>query len=208
MKVDLKKDLKQFYGPAGTNFSLVNVPAMNFLQIDGQGNPNTAPAYREAVEALYALAYYLKFSLKKGPAGADYVVMPLEGLWWADDMSQFTSLSKDSWKWTMMIMQPEAITPAMFAEAVTNVGQKKNLPALPLARLEPYHEGLTGQVLYIGAYADEGPTIARLHDFIHEQGCQLRGKHHEIYLGDPRKVAPEKLKTIIRQPCARMSTSS
>ena len=203
MKVDLKKELKQFYGPAGKNFTLVEVPAMNFLQIDGQGNPNTAQAYREAVQALYGLAYHLKFSLKKSPAGTDYTVMPLEGLWWADNMSQFASLSKDSWKWTMMILQPEAITPTMFAEAIAEMGKKKDLPALPLARLEPYHEGLAGQVLYTGAYADEGPTIARLHDFIHEQGYQLRGKHHEIYLGDPRKTAPEKLKTIIRQPCGK-----
>lgn len=201
MKIDLKKQLKQFYGPAGTAFTLVDVPALNFLQIDGQGNPNTAPAYREAVEALYGLAYYLKFSLKKSPAGSDFTVMPLEGLWWADDMSQFTSLSKDSWKWTMMILQPEAITPAMFASAVAEVSKKKQLPALPLVRFEPYQEGLAGQVLYTGAYADEGPTIARLHDFIHQQGYQLRGKHHEIYLSDPRKTAPEKLKTIIRQPC-------
>ena len=195
--IDLKKTLKPLYAPS-KNFETVTVPEMTFLMVDGQGNPNHSPEYAQAVEALYSVAYTIKFALKK-EIEKNYAVMPLEGLWWVPDMREFSTENKDAWYWTMMILQPSEVTPDRFHHACAEAGKKKDLPALPKMRLEPYHEGLSAQVLYFGAYADEGPTIARLHEFIHAQGGTLSGKHHEIYLGDPRKTAPEKLKTVIRQ---------
>jgi hypothetical protein len=198
-KVDYKKALKHLYRPSAKEFEVVDVPPMNFLMIDGHGDPNTAQEYKDAVEALYAVAYALKFMSKK-EEGMDYVVPPLEGLWWVENMETFTTDDKDAWDWTMMIMQPEWVSHQMFEEALKRVEKKKNLPALHKLRLDTYREGPSAQILYIGPYADEGPTIARLHNYIEENGYQLRGKHHEIYLGDPRKTAPEKLRTVIRQP--------
>ncbi len=198
-KIDFKKELKQFYRPSAKQFEVIDVAPMNFLMIAGHGDPNTAQEYAEAVAALYAVAYKLKFMSKKS-LGKDYVVPPLEGLWWAEDMNTFTDGNKDAWLWTMMIMQPEWISPQLFDEARTQVKKAKNPPALPKMRLETYHEGLSVQIMYLGAYANEGPTIARMHTFIGDKGYEPAGKHHEIYLSDPRKVAPEKLKTILRQP--------
>ena len=199
-KVDLKKELKSLYNPSAKTVSVVDVPAFNFLMIDGHGNPNTAPEYAQALEALYALAYTLKFKIKKGATGVDYAVMPLEGLWWVEDMNLFSAAHKDDWLWTMMILQPRYVTPELFAEALVEVEKKKGPVALPKARFEAYREGPSAQIMYFGPYADEGPTIAKIHAFIQESGHQLQGKHHEIYLGDPRKSAPEKLRTVIRQP--------
>ncbi len=198
-KVDFKKELKHLYRPSAKKIETVDVPKMSFLMIDGKGNPNTASEYTEAVEALYAVAYKLKFISKK-TLEQDYVVPPLEGLWWAEDMNAFTAKNKDAWLWTMMIMQPEWISAQLFDEARAQVKKAKNPPALPKMRLASYHEGLSVQIMYIGAYADEGPTIAQMHAFIANNGYKPAGKHHEIYLSDPRKVAPEKLKTILRQP--------
>jgi hypothetical protein len=202
-KVDLKKQLKQLYTPSAKAVGVVDVPRMSFLMIDGQGDPNTAPAYGAAVEALYALAYGLKFKVKKSPAGVDYSVMPLEGLWWVQDMSQFSLAHKEAWEWTMMIMQPDFVTAGLFAETLAEVQQKKGLPALGQIRFEAYAEGLSAQIMHLGPYAAEAPTIEKIHAFIREQGGQPQGKHHEIYLSDPRKAAPEKLRTIIRQPFKR-----
>lgn len=201
-KLDLKKDLKHLYNPSAKAISVVEVPPLTFLMIDGHGDPNTAPAYVDAVQALYALAYGLKFRVKKLDASADFAVMPLEGLWWAADMANFAALSKADWDWTMMIVQPPVVTPALLAETLAETAKKKDLPALPRVRLETYHEGPAAQIRYFGPYADEGPTIAELHAYIAAQGHTLRGKHHEIYLGDPRRVAPAKLQTVIRQPFA------
>jgi hypothetical protein len=173
---------------------------MNFLMIDGHGDPNTVPEYQQVMDALYSVAYTIKFALKENPETDDYVVPPLEGLWWVEDMAEFSIEDKDAWDWTMMIMQPAWVTPEIVAAAKEEAAAKKDLPALPNMRFEPYHEGLSVQIMYVGPYADEGPTIARLHDFAREQGYALRGKHHEIYLSDPRRTAPEKLKTVIRQP--------
>jgi hypothetical protein len=172
---------------------------MQFLMIDGHGDPNTAPEYAEALEALYAAAYKTKFLSKAG--GQDYVVPPLEGLWWAADMAVFTSsLDKSAWDWTMMIMQPDWISAEVFAQAVEQVAEK-NLPALSKLRLQDYDEGLVVQTLHIGSYDDEGPVLHRMHhEFIPDNGYQPRGKHHEIYLSDPRRVAAAKLKTVLRQP--------
>ena len=202
-KIDFKKELSHLYNPPSRDFSLVEVPEMQFLMVNGHGDPNTEPAYQEAVEALYGVAYKLKFMSKK-QFEKDYVVPPLEGLWWADDMETFISRDKSAWDWTMMIMQPEWITPEMFAQAVAEVQKSKALPALSKMRLARYAEGLSVQILHIGSYDDEGPTLARLHrEFIPQNGYVEAGKHHEIYLSDPRKVAPEKLKTVLRQPVVR-----
>jgi hypothetical protein len=203
-KIDYKKELKYLYQSSAKEFQVVDVPPMNFLMIDGHGDPNTAQAYQDALETLYGVAYKLKFTSKK-ESGKDYVVPPLEGLWWAEDMQTFTAQrDKSAWDWIMMIMQPEWITPAMLDEAVKQVEKAKGLPALSRLRLETYHEGLAVQILHLGSYDDEAPTIARMHAFAVDNGYQLAGKHHEIYLSDPRKVAAEQLKTILRQPIRKM----
>ncbi len=203
-KIDFKKKLKHLYRPSAKQFEVVDVPEMNFLMIEGHGNPNTAQEYREAIEALYAVAYKLKFLSKKG-SDNDYVVPPLEGLWWAQDMNAFTSGNKDDWDWTMMIMQPEWITPEIFEEGCALVKKAKKPAALPKMRLQNYCEGLSIQIMHFGSYDDEGPTLAKLHnEFIPKNNYTVSGKHHEIYLSDPRKVKPEKLKTILRQPVRKV----
>jgi hypothetical protein len=203
-KIDLKKDLKHLYSPP-SGFSVVDVPPLQFLMIDGHGDPNTAPEYAQAVEALFAVAYKAKF-LSKKRAGQDYAVMPLEGLWWAADMEAFnTARDKSAWDWTMMILQPEWITSKVFEEAAGQAAGQKELPALSRMRLETYHEGLSVQILHVGSYEDEGAVLQRLHrEFLPENRLEPAGKHHEIYLGDPRKTAPEKLKTVLRQPVRRL----
>jgi len=200
-KIDLKKEYRELYKPSRQTISVVDVPPLKFLMVDGAGDPNTAQSYRDAIGALYAVGYTLKFMSKADP-GIDYAVMPLEGLWWAEDMGVFSAdmTDKDRWLWTAMIHQPDHIDGEMVAAAVAQSQAKKNPPGLERLRLDTYHEGLSVQILYLGAYADEGPTIAALHQHAAEQGYRLRGKHHEIYLGDPRRTAPEKLKTVIRQP--------
>jgi len=198
-KLDLKKEYRQLYSPSAKECSIVDVPEMQFLMIDGSGDPNTAVAYAEAIEALYAMSYTLKFLSRKTET-VDYTVMPLEGLWWTPDMAEFSTDDKSAWEWTAMIMQPGHITAAHVATATDEVRRKKNRPALDRIRFEPYREGLAVQIMYFGPYADEAPTIERLHQFANDSGYQLRGKHHEIYLGDPRRTAPEKLRTVIRQP--------
>ncbi len=202
-KIDFKKEWKHLYRPSAKEFVVIDVPPMNFLMIDGHGDPNTAQEYQDAVEALYGVAYKLKFMSKK-EKGMDYVVPPMEGLWWVENMEEFTTESKSAWDWTMMIMQPEWITQEMFEEALKQVEKKKNPPALSRLRLEVYHEGLAVQIMHIGPYDAEAPMIARMHTFIDENGYEPAGKHHEIYLGDPRKVAPEKLKTVLRQPVRKV----
>lgn len=200
-KVDLREQLKHLYNPPGREVSVVDVPPMNFLMIDGEGNPNTSEDYAHAVEALYAISYALKFMIKRGVDAIDYAVMPLEGLWWADDMTRFSVEDKDAWRWTMMIMQPQFVTGELVQGAMSQIEKKKGpLPALPRMRFESFHEGRAAQVMHHGPYSEEGPTIEKLHEFIEMEGHELRGKHHEIYLGDPRRTAPERLKTVIRQP--------
>ena len=200
MKVDFKKELKHLYNPSSKEAIIVDVPEMNFLMVDGAGNPNMAPEYKEAIEALYAMSYALKFMVKKGESAVDYVVMPLEGLWWADDMSQFSVEKKEQWNWTLMIMQPELVTTELLNKAIAQVEKKKNPAALSQLRFESFAEGRAAQIMHIGPFAEEGPTIERLHHFITKNGFKMTGKHHEIYLSDIRRAAPEKWKTIIRQP--------
>jgi hypothetical protein len=204
-KIDFKKQYKHLYRPPRDRFTVVDVPPMQFLMVDGTGDPNTAQAYQDAVEALYAVSYKLKFASKR-VMERDYVVPPLEGLWWADDMAFFTSQrDKSAWSWTMMIMQPAWITTEMFDTAVETAARGKHLPSLSRVRLETYHEGLSVQILHVGSYDDEAPTLHRLHyDYLPAEGYEPAGKHHEIYLSDPRRVAPEKLKTVLRQPVSRV----
>jgi hypothetical protein len=200
-KIDYRKELKSLYRAKADRPVVVDVPPLNFLMLDGRGDPNTAPAFKEAVAALFSLSYALKFRIRKD-RDLDYGVLPLEGTWYADDMEAFRSGDRGSWRWTLMIMQPEPVTGELAAETAAELGTKKKLPALGQVRFERLCEGLAAQILHIGAYADEGPTIAGLHEFIVEQGYALRGRHREIYLSDLRRTAPERLKTIIRQPVA------
>jgi hypothetical protein len=199
--LDLRRERRELYTAARTP-AIVDVPELPYLVIDGHGDPNTAPAYSEAVSALYTVAYTIRFALKRGPAALDAPVMPLEGLWWTADMGTFTTEDKSAWDWTMMIAVPPLVDGAFVADARAAAAGKKRLPGIERVRLQQYREGRAAQVLHVGPYSAEGPTIAALHAFIAAQGLEPSGKHHEIYLGDPGRTAPEKLRTIIRQPVA------
>jgi hypothetical protein len=201
MKIDCKRELHEFYA-AGGEPVIVDVPELAYLMVDGHGDPNVAAKFGEAVEALYAVAYAAKFAVKRALEGIDYGVMPLEGLWWTPDMSMFSAEDKSAWAWTVMIMQPDQVTHEIFEEACAKAQKKKSLDAITRVRFERFAEGLAAQIMHIGPYSAEGPTIQRLHAFIAEQGYGRTGKHHEIYLSDPRRSAPEKMKTILRQPIA------
>jgi len=198
-KVDLRKELKQLYSPSAKAVVQVQVPAFTYLMVDGRGDPNRVPEYAQAVEALFSVSYTAKFIVKKAPKGRDYAVMPLEGLWWADDPSVFLTGDRTSWQWTMMIMQPAFVPHGVLRQAMAEVGRKKALPALERLRIEQFEEGRCAQILHVGPFTEEGPTIQRLHAFIEEHSA-LRGKHHEIYLTDIRRAAPARWKTVIRQP--------
>ena len=196
--IDLKRSLKPYYAASASKPAIIDVPVLNTLMVDGTGDPNS-PAFQEAVGSLYSVAYTLKFAFKKEKA-IDYPVMALEGLWCADDLSAFASGRRDEWKWTIFIVVPDVVTGKDVAEAIAAVKKKAKFPRFPEVRFEKFAEGQAAQVMHIGPYAEEGPTIERLHRFIADQGYRLRGRHHEVYFGDPRRAAPEKLKTIIRQP--------
>ncbi len=199
-KLDFKKEMKELYTASGKKVKVVDVPEINYLMVDGRGDPNTEKNFQEAIEALYGLSYTLKFKAKKGPLATDYVVMPLQGLWWAEDMKAYTLDKKEEWLWTLMIMQPDFISSDLLLEAKEELKKKKDPAALDKVRLETYTEGLSAQIMHIGPYAEEGPTIKILHDFIQDNGYTFHGKHQEIYMSDARSTAPEKLKTILRQP--------
>jgi hypothetical protein len=201
-KTDYKKELKQFYSAKANKPVVVEVPKMNFIMIDGKGDPNTSQEYIDAIQALYPVAYTIKF-ISKLKYGNDFGVMPLEGLWWAENMADFNTKDKGNWLWTIMIMQPDVVTEDMFDQAIQQVREKKSPKSLCKVRFEPYEEGRAAQVMYVGPYSNEGPTIQQLHKFIKDQGGLLEESnkhHHEIYIGDPRRTDPAKLKTIIRQP--------
>lgn len=188
---------------ATTTPEFVEVPALRFLCIDGSGDPNTSPEYGAAMQALFSVSYAAKFAVKKA-GGADFKVSPPEGLWWADDPSAFLSGDKAGWQWTMMVRQPDTVSDELLARLGDEVAAKKSIPAARALRVIDFQEGTAAQVLHIGPYGAEAPTIVRLHAFIHDHGFTFDGqrhKHHEIYLGDPRRSAPERLRTIIRQPC-------
>lgn len=198
-KVDLKKDLKHLYQPSAKEVAEVDVPTMNYLMVDGEGDPNTAQAYADAVEALFMVSYAVKFMIKKGASAIDYGVMPLEGLWWADDMSKFSTDDKSNWKWTLMVMQPSFVTSEAVELALADVKRKKNPPGISKVRLMSLSEGRCAQIMHVGPFSEEGPAIDKVHRFIDSRG-QRTGKHHEIYLSDIRKADPSKWKTVVRQP--------
>jgi hypothetical protein len=197
-KIDFRKTLKYLYNPSKIGFHIVDVQSMNFLMINGVGDPNTSEKYTEAIEYLYSMSYGLKFALKS--QGVDHIVPPLEGLWWMENMGEFTMENKYRWKWTMMIMQPEWVTTEWVEKVKTDVIRKKRLTSLSNIKFETYDEGLSVQILYTGPYDKEASTIAEMHNFIKSNGYQKNGKHHEVYIGDVRKTPPEKLQTILRQP--------
>jgi hypothetical protein len=199
-KRDFKRELGGLYRPPSKEVVEVDVPELSFLMIDGRGDPGVSEAYAQAVEALFALSYALKFAVKKGPLAIDFGVMPLEGLWWAEDMSSFTTGDRSEWEWTMMIAQPDVVGEELVEEVAEELRGKKELAALPLARMESFQEGSAAQVMHLGPFSVEGPTIERVHDFIEASGRQRHGKHHEVYLSDIRRAAPANWKTIIRQP--------
>jgi hypothetical protein len=197
--IDLKQVYREHYSAKASEPVVVDVPSRPFLMIDGAGDPNTSEQYRNAVEALYPLAYGLRAAVKR-LTGDAYVVMPLEGLWWSEQTSPFDPANKSAWLWTAMICLPEMVTASMSDDVLPAVGASKHLVAGDLARVELFSEGKSAQVLHVGSYADESPTIAKLHEYIEALGCSPAGKHHEIYLSDPRTTDPAKLRTIIRQP--------
>lgn len=199
-KVDLKKTVDGFRARRG-EFRIVDVPRARYLAIDGAGDPNTAPAYRAALEALYPLAYAVKFA-SRAELGRDYVVPPLEGLWWAEDMAAFTERrNKSLWQWTMLIMVPDWVPDDLVGAARERVLAKRAPERLDDVRIEALDEGTCVQTLHVGSFDDEAPVLARMHDeFIPDAGLRMTGRHHEVYLGDPRRVAPERMRTILRQP--------
>lgn len=199
-KIDFKKELKHLYSASAKQPTFVDVPKLNYLSIDGAGDPNTSGEYQQAVQALFSLAYTIKFAIKKGATGIDYAVMPLQGQWWVDDMRQFSVARKEEWQWTLMIMQPPLVTEDIVKACREVLAKKKDLASLAKVQFAAVTEGKAAQILHIGPFSDEGPTIARLHRFIEESGASLAGKHHEIYLSDIRRAAPARWKTIIRQP--------
>ena len=203
-KIDLRKELKQLYNPSAKEVMLVEVPDMAFLMVDGSGDPNTAQEYKDALNALYNVSYTLKFLIKK-EMSIDYPVMALEGLWWTNNMLEFSMDNKDILQWTSMIMQPACVTAELVMRVSEELKQKKDLPALSKLRFERFHEGLSAQIMHIGPYAAEKPAVEKLHTSIQARGYEFNGKHHEIYLSDPRRAAPEKLKTVLRQPVKLMS---
>jgi hypothetical protein len=212
-KLDLKKDLKYLYLPSARKIELVQVPAMNFIMLDGaiepDQSPGTSPRFAEDMQALYGMAYTLKFAAKQRKQGPlDYPVMALEGLWWVED-GTFDIQKPGNWKYTVMIMQPDQISVEMFSEALAQLRRKRgDQPVFERLRLERFTEGLSVQTMHIGPYAAEPATIERMKDFLQANGCRdlvgLGGKHHEIYLGDPRRADPARLKTVLRHPVIKV----
>ncbi|MGR0220048.1 GyrI-like domain-containing protein [Agromyces sp. ZXT2-6] len=199
-KYDLKRAHAELYAPSAKEWAVVDVPPMRCLAVDGHGDPNTEASYREAVEALFGVAYAVKFASKRA-LGRDFVVAPLEGLWWADDPRAFVARDKSAWDWTMLIVQPDWIDQDAVAAAIATARAKSPNPALDLLRLHHLHEGRSAQILHVGPYDDEAPTLARLHDeWMPQRGLTFNGAHHEVYLSDARRTAPEKLRTVLRQP--------
>ena len=198
-KRDLKREYRELYSASAKRITEVNVPPFSYLMIDGTGDPNGSLAYTQAVEALFTVSYKAKFASKNSDNAIDYSVMPLEGLWWADDWSTFLTDDRTHWKWTMMIMQPDFLSEDFIRSIITEVSKKKDLPALEGIRFENFDEGHCAQILHLGPFSEEGPTIEKLHCFI-DTNSDRTGKHHEIYLSDIRRAVPSRWKTIIRQP--------
>jgi len=199
-KLDLRKHYENLYHASPDATRLIEVPPLDYLMVDGEGDPNTAVSFPLAVESLYALVYGLKFALRRGSPAVDYSVMPLEGLWWADDPAAFSMERRDQWKWTLMILVPDLVTPDLFSQTVAQVDRKKPLALLRKVRLERLAEGRCAQILHVGPYLAEPETITKLRAFASDHEYRLRGRHHEIYLNDPKRTPPAKLRTILRHP--------
>jgi hypothetical protein len=199
-KYDIKKAYRELYSAPSKEFTVVDVPKLRYITVDGRGDPNTSAAYSNAIEALYGVAYALKFTSRR-TLGRDFVVGPLEGLWRADDPAAFITRNKDTWDWTMMLSQPDWITEDMVRAAVDKIAKKKDIPALGDIRPLTLVEGTCVQILHIGSFDDETPTLDRLHNcYLPDNGLTFNGDHHEVYLSDARRTARDKLKTILRQP--------
>ncbi len=196
--LDLKKEWQSLY-TAKRAPAFVDVPTIRFIMADGQGDPNNSASFNEAMGALYAVSYALKFMLKKSSA-ENYTVMPLEGLWWMEGGKTFDMHDRSDWRWTIMLAQPPPVTPSLYQTALAQVQEKKGLSGRERLRFESFTEGRAAQILHIGSYDNEESTLEKLYAFMQANGCKHRGKHHEIYLGDPRRAAPDKLRTILRQP--------
>jgi len=203
-KLDLRKAFKHLYRPSAKNVTVVEVPPFQFAMIDGEIEPGcapgTSPSFQQAMEALYGISYTLKFmSKRRAENPIDYTVMALEGLWWVEG-GEFDIARPENWRWTAMIMQPDHVTAEMYQEALAQLRRKKPGPTLDKLRFETFHEGLCMQIMHIGPYAEEPTTLAKMDAFARQNGYARRGKHHEIYLGDPRRAKPENLKTVLRHP--------
>ncbi len=199
---DVKRERRDLYAPRPGRFTVVDVPEMSFLAVDGSGDPNTAAAYREAVEALFTASYAVR-GLARETLGRVHTVAPLEGLWTAEDLAAFRTRDKGAWQWTLMIAQPDWIGAGLVDEAVAAARRRKPVPALGLVRFERLTEGRSVQVLHVGSYDDEGPLLERLHgEFLPAHGLVPRGRHHEVYLSDARRTEPARLRTVLRQPVA------
>jgi hypothetical protein len=200
-KKDLNKEMQALYFPSSKEPIAVKVPKMKFLMVDGRGDPNTSKDFQEAIGALYSLSYTMKFMLKFGPEKKEHMVMPLEALWWTDEGTDFFSAEKKTWNWTAMMAQPGHVDKELIAKARKElVRKKKVVPGIDKVKLVEWEEGLSAEIMHIGPYSCERPNIEMVHKFIIDSGHRLRGKHHEIYMSDPRRSKPEKLKTVIRQP--------
>ncbi|WP_432105642.1 GyrI-like domain-containing protein [Streptomyces sp. bgisy091] len=200
---DVKRDLKRCYAPTNSEWALVDVPAQRFIAVDGRGDPNTDASYTRAVEALYSVAYTLKFTGRRA-LDRDFVVGPLEGLWWADTPEAFTTRAKHTWHWRMLISRPDWITEELVEDARRAALEKKSLPTIGDVRSVSLNEGTSAQCLHIGPYDDEGPALAELHgEYLAAHDLRITGLHHEIYLSDPRRTDPARLRTILRQPVRR-----
>ena len=181
---------------------MVDVPPISFLMIDGHGDPDASPAFEEGVQALSAVSYALQLRMRSMPDGVDAAIMPLEGLWWIPDARVWDFGDKSDWDWTLMLAEPDLVTPALAAEAIETVRTDRELPALDRMRFESLAEGRAAQILHRGPLSAERPTLERLYDFIRGERSVPVGKHHEIYLRDPQRTSPARMRTIIRQPVA------
>jgi hypothetical protein len=199
-RIDFKKVYKHLYSPSAGQPQLVTVPKMRFAMVDGQGDPNTSKDFHDAIGALYGTVYGLKFARKKANIEPDFTIGTLEGLWWNETGLKYAMGNKADWFWTVMIWLPDEVEQGEFDEFISELKQKKPNPALGKVRLEDYSEGLAVQILHIGPYDTEADSIELMTKFAAEQGYTQSGKHHEIYLSDPRRVPPEKYRTIVRHP--------
>ena len=206
-KIDLRKQYKEFYNPPADHVTIVTIPTFQFVMIDGRiepgTTPGTSPSFQQAMDVLYGAAYTLKFMSKlRRENPIDYTVMGLEALWWIED-GEFDITKPDNWYWTAMILQPDHITDDMFREAQIKIKEKKPNPGIDKLRLDKFNEGLCVQIMHVGPYATEPITVKKMGEFTAQNGYQMQHKHHEVYIGNPLRADPARLKTILRHPIKR-----